>query len=401
MLDQLFQRSDPLENPETPLNDWSIFGDSLESLSGESVSEATAMRLSAVYSCIGVLARSMGQLPMHVMRKQDGKISRATDHPLYYLLHDEPNQFQTSYDWRETGMVHANGWGNGYSIIHRSRKGEVTQLEQVQPFLTKLVKLSNGRYLYTVSDDEYRKIALHDMLHIKAIGSNGKVGISPIMQCRESFALGQAAQNYGNRFFGGGGRPTAIVSAKGALNKTSWDLLKTAWKTAKNALRSEDNSTLLLPAELKYDQLTIAPEDAQFLETRKFNRSEISGIYNVPAHMINDLEKATFSNISEQAIQFVRHTMLPWVIKWEQELNRKLFTRAERNAGYYVKLNLNGLLRGTATQRSEFYTKAIRDGWMNRNEVRELEEMNEVDGLSAFILSADLQPKEDNNEKSQ
>lgn len=402
MLDQLFQqRSDNLESPEVTLNDWSVFGDQIESISGESVSVESSMRLSAVYSCIGVLSRSMGQLPMHVMRKENGKIKRATDHPLYYLLHDEPNPFQTSYDWRETSMVHVNGWGNGQSVIHRSRKGEVTQLELIHPTATELVKLSNGNYTHTIADDNgYRTVPLYDMLHIKAIGSCGKRGKSPILQCRESFAMGQAVQKYGNKFFGGGGRPTAIVSSKGALNKSSWELLQSAWKKAKNALRNEDNTTLLMPAELKYDQLTIAPEDAQFLETRKFSRSEINGLYNVPAHMTNDLEKATFSNISEQAISFVRHTMVPWVIKWEQELNRKLFTTAERNAGYYIKLNLNGLLRGTATQRSEFYTKAIRDGWMSRNEVRAMEEMNEVDGLSEFILSADLQPKEDPNEQS-
>ena len=176
------------------------------------------------------------------------------------------------------------------------------------------------------------------------------------------------------------------------MNKESWGFLKTAWDTAKNKLRDEDNNTLLLPADIEYKQLTIAPEDAQFLETRKFSRSEIAGIYNVPAHMVNDLEHATFSNISEQAIQFVRHTMMPWIVKYEQEYNRKLFTRAERAAGYYVKFNLNGLLRGTAKDRAELYSKAIRDGWMNRNEVRSLEEMNQADGLNEFILSADLQP---------
>lgn len=158
-------------------------------------------------------------------------------------------------------------------------------------------------------------------------------------------------------------------------------------------MQSNDNKTLFLPSELAYQSITIPPEDAQFLETRKFSRSEVAGIYNVPAHMINDLEKATFSNISEQAIQFVRHTMIPWVVKWEQELNRKLFTEQERRAGYYVKFNLNGLLRGTAQERAEFYSKAIRDGWMTRNQVRELEDMNQADGLDTYLLSADLQQK--------
>ena len=121
-------------------------------------------------------------------------------------------------------------------------------------------------------------------------------------------------------------------------------------------------------------------------------RSEVAGIFNVPSHMINDLEKATFSNISEQAIQFVRHTMMPWVVKWEQELNRKLFTAAERKAGYYVKFNLAGLLRGTAKDRAEFYNKAINDGWMDRNEVRVLEDLNPRDGLDELLVSVNAVP---------
>ncbi|BDM64547.1 histone H1 [Shewanella sp. NFH-SH190041] len=392
MFEMLFRSAPSGENPAVPLSE--LASDSW--LCTGAVSENTALTLSAVYACIGVLGRSMGQLPLHVMRKVDGEVVRATDHPAYYLLHDEPNQWQTSYSWRETSMFHLGGWGNSYSYIKRSRKGEIRSLEFLKPIEVALMKSNSGRYVYRVTNDELGQagISPFDMLHIKAIGADSKIGKSPITQCRESFALGLAAQNYGNQFFAGGGRPTAIVSAKSALNKDSWGILKDAWKSAKNALKRDDNTTLLLPTELEYKSLTIPPEDAQFLDTRKFNRSEIAGIYNVPAHMINDLEKATFSNISEQAIQFVRHTMTPWIVNYEQEINRKVFTEAERKAGYYVKFNLNGLLRGTAKERAEFYTKGIRDGWMSRNEVRALEEMNRVDGLDDFILSADLQPKQ-------
>lgn len=396
MLNLLFsseQRS--MENPATPLSE--LDSDSFLG-SGIGFSEQSAMQLSAVYSCIAVLGRSLGQLPLHVLRKDaGGKVQRATDHPLYYLLHDEPNQFQTSYDWRETAMVHVNGWGDSFSHVNRNRKGEVISLDFLGPREAYLEKSTTGRYIYRVNNDDLttRAVQMPDMLHFKAIGSGAKMGTSPIRQCREAFALGLESQNYGNRFFAGGGRPTAVVGVKGALTKDSWERVKTAWKKAQATLKKDDNNTLLLPTELEYKALTIAPEDAQFLETRKFSRSEVAGIYNVPAHMINDLDKATFSNISEQAIQFVRHTMIPWVVKFEQEMNRKLFTDAERRAGYYVKFNLNGLLRGTAKERAEFYNIATRGGWMNRNEVRDLEEMNQVDGLSEFILSADLQPKDD------
>lgn len=396
MLDLLFgaeQRS--IENPATPLSE--LGSDSFLG-SGIGFSEQTAMQLSAVYSCIAVLGRTMGQLPLHVLRKDaKGRVERATDHPLYYLLHDEPNQFQTSYDWRETSMVHVNGWGDSFSYINRNRKGEVISLDFLGPREAYLEKSTTGRYIYRVNNEDLtsRAVQMSDMLHFKAIGSNAKMGRSPIRQCRDAFLLGLESQNYGNRFFAGGGRPTAVVGVKGALNAESWGRIKEAWKRAQSALKKDDNNTLLLPTELEYNALTIAPEDAQFLETRKFSRSEISGIYNVPPHMINDLDKATFSNISEQSIQYVRHTTIPWVVKYEQEMNRKLFTEAERRAGYYVKFNLNGLLRGTAKERAEFYNIATRGGWMTRNEVRELEEMNRADGLDEFVLSADLQPKDD------
>lgn len=395
MLSLLFnQEQRSAENPAVPLSE--IDNDHWL-LAGENVSESRALSLSAVYSCVSVLGRSLGQLPLHVMRKVDGKVTRATDHPLYYLLHDEPNQFQTSYDWRETSMMHVNGWGDSCSHINRDRKGQVISLDFLGPREAYLEKANTGRYIYRVNNEDMlqRSVQMGDMLHFKAIGSSAKMGVSPIKQCRDSFALGLASQNYGNRFFAGGGRPTAVIGVKGALTRDSWGILRDAWDKAKSALKKDDNNTLLLPAELEYNALTIAPEDAQFLETRKFSRSEIAGIYNVPAHMINDLDKATFSNISEQAIQFVRHTMIPWVVKYEQEMNRKLFTETERRAGYYVKFNLNGLLRGTAKERAEFYNIATRGGWMTRNEVREYEEMNKADGLDEFVLSADLQPKDD------
>ncbi|MEM8468447.1 phage portal protein, partial [Morganella morganii] len=188
-------------------------------------------------------------------------------------------------------------------------------------------------------------------------------------------------------FFGGNARPAGIVSVKGELQEKGWDRLKSMWQKASAALRSQENKTMLLPADLDYKALTVSPVDAQLIDMLKLNRSMIAGIFNVPAHMINDLEKATFSNISEQSIQFVRYTVMPWVVNWEQELNRRLFTRQERCAGFYVRFNLAGLLRGTPRERAEFYHYAITDGWMSRNEARAFEDMNPVDGLDEMLVS--------------
>lgn len=393
IFDAFAGESRSLENPSTPLN-----GDELtEWLSerqGVIVSPDSALKLAAVYSCIYLLASSVAQLPLAVLRKTGDRIESGADHPAHYLLHDEPNPWQTSYKWRETAQGHVLGHGNGYSRMVRSRRGELLSLEMHLPQETMLVK-NGSRWIYAAHDEDGRPLAVapEDMVHVRALGSTGKLGISPIRQHADTIGLGLAAMRYGREFFEGGGRATGLVTVKqGSLNKDSWERLKTAWQRAVGTLAQSKNKTLLLPADLDYKALTIAPEDAQFLETRKLTRSEIAGLFNVPAHMINDLEKATFSNISEQAIQFVRHTIMPWVVNWEQELNRKLFTRAERAAGYYVKFNLAGLLRGTPKERAEFYHYAITDGWMHRNEVRVLEDLNPITGLDEMLISVNAKP---------
>ena len=370
--------------------------DYIQSNSGILVNERTALSLAAVYSCIYVLSSSLAQLPLNVMRRQDGIIKVADDHAACDLLRNSPNNWQSSYDWREQGQSHASGWGNGMTRIERNRRtGEIVELYPCFPWSTSLLKNGN-RYTYATSDDDFgmMSVAPEDMIHIRAMGCAGtdwRMGKSPIRQHAETIGLGLSAQRYGSKFFESGGRATGLVTPKASLNKDSWKLLKEAWRAAKNAFR-DTGGEILLPSELTYQAMSIPPEEAQFIDSRKMTRSEVAGVFNVPAHMINDLDRATFSNISEQAIQFVRHTMMPWVVKWEQELNRKLFTTAERKAGYYVKFNLAGLLRGTAKDRAEFYNKAITDGWMDRNEVRALEDLNPRDGLSELLISVNAVP---------
>ncbi len=385
------------------------FAEWISARQGVMINPETALKLAAVYSCIYVVSSSVAQLPLMVLRKTQGRIEPGTDHPAHDLLSVEPNPWHTSYKWRETKQGHVMGWGNGYSSLVRSRRGELQRIEMHLPQETSLVQ-NGSRWVYATLDADDRPLAVapEDMVHIRAFGSKRRVGISPVRQHAETIGLGMAAVSYGREFFEGGGRPTGLVTSKGTpLQADTWERLKAAWKQATNRLRESENKTLLLPAELDYKALTIAPEDAQFLDTRKLTRSEIAGIFNVPAHMINDLEKATFSNISEQAIQFVRHTMMPVIRDWEEELNRKIFTRAERAAGYYVRFNLAGLLRGTPKERGEFYHYGITDGWLDRNEVRVMEDLNPREGLSEMLISVNArlpselnapQPKDPPNE---
>ncbi|HEY3984643.1 phage portal protein [Cedecea sp.] len=379
-------RSHSLENPAVPLTVESAENDVIFQ-SDVLVNPKTAMKLAAVYSCIYVISSSVAQMPLHVMRREGKKVSAARDHPVFYLVHDEPNEWQTSYKWRELKQRHVLGWGNGYTRVIRSRRGEVTRLDACMPWETTLLN-TGGRYTYGVYNDAGSfAISPDDMIHLCALGNDQKMGLSPIMQHAETIGMGMSGQKYTSSFFNGNARPAGIVSVKNELNDNSWDRLKKQWQKATAALRQQENKTMLLPAQLDYQALTVSPVDAQIIDMMKLNRSMIAGIFNVPAHMINDLDKATFSNISEQAIQFVRYTMMPWVTNWEQELNRRLFTRVERQAGYYVRFNLAGLLRGTGKERAEFYHYAITDGWMSRNEARAFEDMNPKDGLDEMLVS--------------
>lgn len=386
LIDAIF-RSNSLENPAVPIT--------VEAAENEGifncdviVNPRTAMKLAAVYACIYVISSNVAQMPLHVMRRTGKKVEAARDHPAFYLVHDEPNTWQTSYKWRELKQRHILGWGNGFTrVIRHRRTGEVTGLEACMPWETTLLN-TGGRYTYGVYNEEGSfAINPDDMIHVRALGNDQKMGLSPVLQHAETIGMGMSGQKYTESFFSGNARPAGIVSVKGELNDGAWKRLKEMWQKATAMLRSQENRTMLLPAELDYKALTVSPVDAQLIDMMKLNRSMIAGIFNVPAHMINDLEKATFSNISEQAIQFVRYTMMPWVTNWEQELNRRLFTRAEREAGYYVRFNLAGLLRGTAKERAEFYHFAITDGWMSRNEARAFEDMNPKDGLDEMLVS--------------
>ncbi len=404
MLTQLFQSRSFVSSRDPAAVE--LFGGSTTE-AGVSVTESSALKLSAVYSCFHVLSSSLAQLPLHVLRKtkaENGKdvIVRASDHPIFHLLHDEPNQWQTSYEWRESKMHQTLAWGNGFSEINRNRRGEVLEIDQLDSCYVappEKGKRSN-QWLYPFWEEDSTKpraIRPENMLHIKAFTGNKKWGVSPIRQHADTIGLGLASQNYGSQFFGSGGRPSGIlINKSGTTRGDGQDNLRSAWKAG--GIGKGGGRTAVLHGDIDYKAITISPEEAQFLETRKMTRSEIAGIFNVPAHMINDLDKATFSNITQQSIQFVRHTMVPWVVKYEQELNRKLFTTAERKAGYYVKFNLSGSLRGTPKERAEFYHYGITDGWMDRNEARAFEEMNQRDGLDQLLISVQAKHPDELNQ---
>ena len=364
----------------------------------------TALQLTAVYSCMYVLSSSLAQLPLHIMRKSGDNVEKVTDHPAYWALCVEPNKWQTSYKWRETEEHRRLGWGNSYTRIIRKR-GQVDKLESLPPWNTMLqwrMEGSEKRYYYVSYDDTKQiVIDLDDMIHVKDFSYNEKIGTSRISTHAVALGWGLSMQDYGKSFFGSNGRPTGVISPKGDLNDDSWTRFKSVFSKSMTAMKGSENKTMLLPAEVSYQAFTIPPEDMQFLESRGFSWNEICSLFNVPPHMTQNLDKATFNNTAELGLNYVKFTMMPNVRNWEEELNRKLFTRAERMSGYYVKFDLAGLLRGTPKDRAEFYKTMIDMGVYSRNEVRLLEDRNKIDGLDDMVISQNMKSVADMEAETQ
>ncbi|WP_417536329.1 phage portal protein [Methylophaga sp.] len=356
----------------------------------------TALTLSYVYSAMYIISSSIAQLPLKVLKREGETVKAVPNHPISMLISFRVDEFQSTYKWRETEQFRCLGWGNAYTEI--VRRGSKLDLKNHAPWLVTLQKnLNNGTYYYLVSSDEGEPsyaVDPEDMIHIRDVSYDGKTGVSRIKQNAPAIEWGLAMQTYGSSFFGSNGRPTGAVSPKQELNDESWQRFKKMFKSASSSFTANSNRTMLLPAELTYQSFTIPPEDMQYLESRTFSRTEVASIFNVPPHMIGALEKATFSNISEQAIQFVKYSIMPWVTLWEQELNYKLFTTSELKAGYYVKFNLSGLLRGAPKDRAEFYKIMIDIGAYTRQEVRALEDMNPIDGLEKPVISQNMKSVE-------
>lgn len=384
-------RSEILTSSDPALAEY--FGLSPVTDSGVAITAKSVMRLGAAYACIHRLSSNLAQLPLHVLRRDGDNVVDGSDHPAESLLSTSPNMFQSSYDWRELSQQTLLVHGNAVTRLRRDRHGQIIELDAFEPeHIGRPVRGVSGWYYpaYDAQEERWFALPLYDALHIKGFGGDRYWGMSPIRYHAETIGLGLAAKKYGSQFFGGGGRPSGILidktpNAVGDVGKQHRANVRASWR--EGGIGKGSGRTALLTGDLSYQAITIPPEEAQFLETQKMNRSEVAGLYNVPSHMVNDLEKATFSNISEQAIHFVRHSMMPHVVRWEQELNRKIFTDVERRAGFYVKFNLAGLLRGTAKERAEFYHYAITDGWMSRNEVRLLEDKNPVPGLDEMLVS--------------
>lgn len=353
--------------------------------SGKPVNERTAMQTTAVYACVRILAEAIASLPLHVYEYQDdGGKKLVHDHPLYYLLHDEPNPEMTSFVFRETLMSHLLIWGNAYAQIIRDGAGRVLDLYPLLPDKMEVQRDDRGNiyYVYSRNSDEnpmfkeYGNIKLkaEDVLHIPGLGFDGLIGYSPIAMAKNAVGMTLACEEYGASFFANGANPGGVLEHPGVLKDPS--KVRESWNSVYRGVNNA-HKIAVLEEGMKYQQIGIPPEEAQFLETRKFQINEIARLYRIPPHMVGDLDKSSFSNIEQQSLEFVKYTLDPWVIRWEQSLQRSLLLPGEKGK-YFIKLNVDGLLRGDYQSRMNGYAVGRQNGWFSANDIREMENMNPI-----------------------
>ena len=369
--------------------------------SGKAVTERSAMQMTAVYSCVRILAEAVAGLPLHLYRyKEDGGKEKALDHPLYLLLHDEPNPEMSSFVFRETLMTHLLLWGNAYAQIIRNGKGEVIALYPLMPNRMVVDRDIHGQlyYQYTRSTEEaptMKGVTVNlppsDVLHIPGLGFDGLVGYSPIAMAKNAIGMAIACEEYGAKFFANGAAPGGVLEHPGTIKDPQ--RVRESWQSTFGG-SGNSNKIAVLEEGMKYTPIGISPEQAQFLETRKFQINEIARIFRVPPHMVGDLEKSSFSNIEQQSLEFVKYTLEPWLVRWEQSIQRTLFSPEEKKR-YFAKFNVEGLLRGDYASRMSGYATARQNGWMSANDIRELENLDRIpteDGGDLYLINGNMLP---------
>lgn len=369
------------------------------SSSGSRVNERTAMQMTAVYSCVRILSETLASLPLHVFEYTETGTSKAVDHPLYRLLHDEPNKEMTSFIFRETLMTHLLLWGNAYAQIIRNGKGEVLALYPLMSDRMKVDRDNQGNiyYVYTVNDSDATskgsgevRLSPTDVLHIPGLGFDGLVGYSPIAMAKNAIGMAIATEEYGAKFFANGATPSGILEHPGTVKNP--EQMRESWSRGFSGNNS--HKVAILEEGMKYTPISISPNEAQFLETRKFQLNEIARIFRVPPHMVGDLEKSSFSNIEQQSLEFVKYTLDPWVTRFEQAITRRLLREDEKKK-YYVKFNVDGLLRGDYQSRMNGYATARQNGWMSANDIRALENLDRIskeDGGDLYLINGNMLP---------
>ena len=334
--------------------------------SGVNVTEQSALAISTVYACVYKIASTISSLGLEVYVRDGRNVEIANQHPAYNLITSEPNEYQNAYDFWENVMASALMYGCGYAIIERNARGYAERLVPVSYYDVD-VKQVDGERVFVIRD--YGAVTQDNMLEISNMNR-----MSPIRLHRENMGLAKAAQDFGSEYFGQKGQMTGVLASDQPLRKEQMDVIQNSWnQSAMNA------GTKLLPFGFKYQRITITPDEAQFIETRKFQAEEICRIYSVPPSLVQLETQTTFNNVEQQNLQFARHTISPWAKRIEQEIDRKLIQSFER-PDIYSKFSMDDLYRGDLAARTNYYQQMLQSGVVSINEVRRKENMNPVEG---------------------
>lgn len=364
--------------------------------SGERVDEKSAMQISTVYACVRLLAESIAGLPLHLYRYtgEDEEKEKALDHPLYKILYRQPNPEMTSFTFRETLMTSLLLWGNAYAQIIRDGKNGVVGLYPLYPENVEVDRDESGQiyYIYHAYTDEVpgennKDIYLkrEDVFHIPGLGFNGLVGFSPIAMMKNALGTTLAVEKYGAAFFRNGAQPSGVLEHPGVLKDPA--KIRENWSAVYGGANNA-HKVCVLEEGMQYKAISLPPEDSQFLETRKFTVDEICRIFRVPPHLVQNMEHATFSNIEHQSIDFVQHTLTPWIIRFEQGIMKDLLLEEEQDV-YFPKFNVDGLLRGDYQSRMNGYATGFANGFLCPNDIRKLENMDPIpDELGGNVFVA-------------
>ena len=340
--------------------------------SGANITHDSSMRISTVYACVYKIASTLASLGLHLYVTDGRRRDMVNEHPALDVCTYRPNNYETAFHFWETVIAQAVSKGCGYAIIQRGAGGIPIAMECVDTDQVER-RIVDGRVLFKLNDGLV--VAQEDMLEVCNMYRK-----SPIQLHRENLGLAQAAQNYGSTYFGNGGQMTGVLSSDQPLKSEQMEVLQKSWNGSMTSA-----GTKLLPFGFKYNRISIAPEEAQFIQTRKFQAEEICRIFSVPPALVQLESQTTYNNVEQQNLMFARHTVLPWAKRIEQELASKLLTMREAR-DHYFKFSLNDLYRGDLQARANYFTQMLQNGVMSINECRAAEELNPVQNGDAHLV---------------
>lgn len=354
---------------------------------GLDVNSHTAMTLSAVFSAVDLLSKSMAMLPAFIYeRLPDGGKRQASEDPLHVILHSQPNAHQSPYEFKYLMQWNLLLRGNAYALIERDRGGKILSLvplnpDRVEPYW------ADGKRFYKYWDENGKGIVYldYEIFHLIVYPvADGLKGQSVISYARRSVGSGIGSEKFGARLFKNGAVAKTVLTHPGKLDDKSRQNLKESWDKENTGV-NKAHKTWIFEEGMKAQVISIPPNDAQWLESRKFTVEEVARWFGVPQHMIGGLEHATFSNIEEQSIQYVTYSLQPWTTLWEERISIDMILPSRRSR-VFVEFDLNALLRGDLGKRYAAYAVARQWGWMNANEIRQKENMNPMGSQGDVFL---------------